>query len=214
MSKFHPRSLVDLLHKYGLNNPNIKATMALCLGPCEVTVGEMVSAYTTFANHGIRCAPLMVTRIEDSEGNILANFQPRFNEVISEASSYKMIELLRGVVDGGTASRVRGNGISGEVGGKTGTTNENADAWFMGVTPELVSGCWVGGEDRDIHFYSTRIGQGATAALPIWAKYMRKVYADASLTYDPSAKFDIPKDFDTCDDKSSRIENGIEDVYE
>ena len=156
----------------------------------------------------------MVTRIEDSEGNILANFQPRFNEVISEASSFKMIELLRGVVDGGTASRVRGNGISGEVGGKTGTTNENADAWFMGVTPELVSGCWVGGEDRDIHFYSTRIGQGATAALPIWAKYMRKVYADASLTYDPSAKFDIPKDFDTCDDKSSRIENGIEDVYE
>ncbi len=214
MSKFHPRSLVDLLHKYGLNNPNIKATMALCLGPCEVTVGEMVSAYTTFANHGIRCAPLMVTRIEDSEGNILANFQPRFNEVISEASSYKMIELLRGVVDGGTASRVRGNGISGEVGGKTGTTNENADAWFMGVTPELVSGCWVGGEDRDIHFYSTRMGQGATAALPIWAKYMRKVYADASLTYDPSAKFDIPKDFDTCDDNPSKVENGIEDVYE
>ena len=214
INKFSPQALVDLLHKYGINNPNIVPTMALCLGPCEVTVGEMVSAYTTFANKGIRCAPLMVTRIEDSEGNIIANFQPQFTEVISESSSYKMIELLRAVVDGGTAHRVRGNGISGEIGGKTGTTNDNADAWFMGVTPELVSGCWVGGEDRDIHFMSMAYGQGAAAALPIWVKYMKKVYSDASLNYSSSAKFDIPKDYDSCNEKPSQYEITVEDIYE
>ena len=213
MNKFHPQALVDLLKKYGINNPQIKATMALCLGPCEVTVGEMVSAYTTFPNKGIRCAPYMVTRIEDSEGNILANFHPIYTEVISESSSYKMLELLRAVVDGGTGRGVRGS-VSGEIGGKTGTTNNNADAWFMGFTPELVSGVWVGGEDRDIHFYSMAYGQGAKAALPIWGKYMRKVYADASLEYSSSAKFDFPKDFDTCDDKPSQNEYSIEDVYE
>ncbi len=213
MNKFSPQALVDLLHKYGINNPNISPTMALCLGPCEVTVGEMVSAYTAFANKGIRSAHLMVTRIEDSEGNIIANFQPRYSEVISESSSYKMLELLRAVVDGGTASRVRRSGISGQIGGKTGTTNQNADAWFMGVTPKLVSGCWVGGEDRDIHFYSMAFGQGAAAALPIWVKYMKKVYADASLGYSPSDKFDIPSDFDSCKDKPDN-EITIEDVYE
>ena len=213
MNKFHPQALVDLLKKYGINNPNIKATMALCLGPCEVTVGEMVSAYTTFANKGIRSAPYMVTRIEDSEGNIIANFHPLYTEVISESSSYKMLELLRAVVDGGTGRRVRGS-VSGEIGGKTGTTNNNADAWFMGVTPQLVNGCWVGGEDRDIHFYSMAFGQGATAALPIWGKYMKKVYSDASLEYSPSVKFDIPKDFNTCDDKPSQNDYSIEDVYE
>lgn len=213
MNKFHPQALVDLLKKYGINNPNIKATMALCLGPCEVTVGEMVSAYTTFANKGIRCAPFMVTRIEDSEGNIIANFHPLYTEVISESSSYKMLELLRAVVDGGTGRRVRGS-VSGEIGGKTGTTNNNADAWFMGVTPQLVNGCWVGGEDRDIHFYSMAFGQGATAALPIWGKFMRKVYSDASLEYSPNVKFDVPKDFNTCDDKPSQNDYSIEDVYE
>ena len=122
---------------------------------------------------------------------------------------------VQAVVDGGTASRVRGYGITGEVGGKTGTTNDNADGWFMGVTPELVSGCWVGGEDRDIHFLSTRIGQGAHAALPIWAKYMKKVYGDASLPYSQSAKFDVPKEFDSCSEKKNIItDNSILDVYE
>lgn len=214
MDKFHPKNLVDLLHKYGINNPNIKPTMSLCLGSGEVTVGEMVSAYTAFANHGIRSAPLMVTRIEDSEGNVLANFIPRQNEVISEESSYKMLELLEGVVDGGTARRIRGMGISAQMGGKTGTTNDNSDAWFMGVTPDLVNGVWVGGEDRDIHFYSTSIGQGAAAALPIWAKFMKKVYADASLGYSQDVKFDVPKDFDTCSKDVTKYDNGIEEIFE
>jgi len=214
MNKFRPQNLVELLHKYGLNNPNIKPTMSLCLGSCEVTVGEMVSAYSVFANHGIRSAPLMVTRIEDSEGNIIANFSPRHNEVISAESSYKMLELLQGVVDGGTGRRVRGYVPSGDIGGKTGTTNENSDGWFMGVTPELVNGCWVGGEDRDIHFYSTSLGQGAVAALPIWGRYMKKVYADASLGYRTDVKFEVPKDFDTCSKNVNKLDNGIDEVYE
>ena len=214
ISKFTPQSLVEILHKYGLNNPNIKAKMSLCLGPCEVTVGEMVSGYTTFVNKGMRSAPLMVTRIEDSDGHVLASFQPRHNEVLSEEASYKMLVLLRGVVESGTGRRVRGYGIRAQMGGKTGTTNQNADAWFMGVTPELVNGVWVGGEDRDIHFYSTGIGQGAAAALPIWGRYMRKVYSDASLNYSQDLKFDVPKEFKPCDEKVPQTDDDIMDIYQ
>ena len=188
----------------------------LCLGPNEVSVGEMVSAYTTFANHGIHCAPLFVTKIEDNEGNVLAEFQPRVNEVISEESANKMLVMLKGVIDGGTGSRMRYKyEIDCEMGGKTGTTNRNSDAWFMGFTPSLVSGCWVGGEDRDIHFDSTNMGQGANMALPIWAYYMKKVFADRSLGYDPKEKFDIPEGYNPCASKADEFGlNGIEEVYE
>lgn len=175
MSKLNPQQFVSLLHDFGINNPDIYPSMSLCLGPCEVSVAEMVSGYTTFVNHGIRTAPLFVTRIEDNEGNVIANFRPRMNEVISEESANKMLVLLKGVVDGGTAGRLRYKyNIPGEIGGKTGTTNRNSDAWFVGFTPQLVSGCWVGGEDRDVHFDSMRMGQGATMALPIWAYFMKK----------------------------------------
>ena len=170
MSRLNPRQFVNILHKFGINNPDIYPSMSLCLGPCEVSVGEMVSAYTTFANNGIRIAPMFVTKIEDNEGNVVAEFQPRMNEVISSASAYKMLVELMAVVDEGTAGRLRFRyHIPGEIGGKTGTTNRNSDAWFMGFTPQLVSGVWVGGEDRDIHFDNMRMGQGATMALPIWA---------------------------------------------
>ena len=173
----------------------------------------MVSAYTTFANKGVRCAPRFVTKIEDSHGNVLVQFPPLMNEVISEENSYRMIEMLRAVVDAGTGRRLRGNyGISGQIGGKTGTTNNNSDGWFMGFTPELVNGCWVGGEDRDIHFDATSIGQGASMALPIWGYYMKQVYADKSLGYSPNVKFDIPDKFDSCE-KDSLNFNGIEDVF-
>ena len=217
MSHLNPRQFVSILHKFGINNPDIYPSMALCLGPCEVSVGEMVSAYTTFANNGIRIAPLFVTRIEDSEGNVVAKFQPRMNEVISSESAYKMLVELMAVVDEGTAGRLRYKyNIPGEIGGKTGTTNNNSDAWFMGFTPQLVSGVWVGGEDRDIHFDSMRMGQGATMALPIWAYFMKKVYRDITLPYKPTATFDVPEDFDPCakqdvDDVGS---NGIDEVYE
>lgn len=216
MSKLSPQQFVQLLHDYGINNPDIHPSLSLCLGPCEMTVAEMVSAYTTFANHGIRTAPMFVSRIEDNEGNVITNFQPRMNEVISEESANKMLVLLKGVVDGGTAGRLRYKyNFTGEIGGKTGTTNRNSDAWFMGFTPQLVSGCWVGGDDRDIHFDSMRMGQGATMALPIWAYFMKKVYRDKTLPYDPNAKFDLPEGFDGCSHNAEDdMEYGIEEVYE
>lgn len=216
MSKLSPQQFVQLLHDYGINNPDIHPSMSLCLGPCEMTVAEMVSAYTTFANRGIRTAPMFVSRIEDNEGNIITSFQPRMNEVISEESANKMLVLLKGVVDGGTAGRLRYKyNFTGEIGGKTGTTNRNSDAWFMGFTPQLVSGCWVGGDDRDIHFDSMRMGQGATMALPIWAYFMKKVYRDKTLPYDPNAKFDLPEGFDGCSHNAEDdMEYGIDEVYE
>lgn len=216
MSKLNPQAFVDLLHEYGVNNPDIHPSMALCLGPCDISVAEMVSAYTAFVNHGIRCAPLFVTKIEDNEGNVIARFQPRMNEVISAESANKMLYMLKGVVDGGTAGRLRFRyNMKGEIGGKTGTTNNNSDAWFIGVTPELVSGVWVGGDDRDIHFDSMRMGQGATMALPIWAYYMRRVFADTDLGYSESAVFDLPKDYNPCGAVADSVEvDGIDEIYE
>ncbi len=215
MSKMNPQQFVSLLRVYGINNPDIHPSMSLCLGPCEVSVAEMVSAYTTFANHGIRTAPMFVTKIEDNEGNVITTFQPRMNEVISSESANKMLVLLMGVVDGGTAGRIRYKyNITGEIGGKTGTTNRNSDAWFVGFTPQLVSGCWVGGEDRDIHFDTMRMGQGATMALPIWAYFMKKVYADTSLPYNPNVKFDLPDGYDPCASEYNDTGFGIDEVYE
>ncbi len=217
MSRLNPRQFVSMLHKFGINNPDIYPSMSLCLGPCEVTVGEMVSAYTTFANNGIRIAPMFVTRIEDSEGNVVAKFEPRMSEVINSESAYKMLVELMAVVDEGTAGRLRFKyNMEGEIGGKTGTTNNNSDAWFIGFTPQLVSGVWVGGEDRDIHFDSMRMGQGATMALPVWAYYMKKVYRNHSLPYDSLATFDVPEDFDPCGNDVDEVGGnlGIDEVYE
>lgn len=216
MSRLNPQDFLRILNDFGINTYGAYPSMVLCLGPNEVSVSEMVSAYTTFANHGIHCYPMFVSKIEDSDGNVVATFQPRMNEVISEESSYKMIEMLRAVMNGGTGSRMRYKyKIECDMGGKTGTTNRNADAWFMGFTPSLVSGCWVGGEDRDIHFDSTRMGQGANMALPIWAYYMKKVFADRSLGYDPNEKFDVPEDFNPCSSEfDDYTPGGIEEVFE
>ena len=218
MSRLNPDAFVQLLHEYGINNPEIHPSMSLCLGPCDITVGEMVSAYTAFVNHGIRAAHMFVTRIEDNEGNVVAQFQPRMNEVISDDSANKMLYMLKAVVDGGTATRLRYKyEMKGELAGKTGTTNNNSDAWFMGITPELVSGCWVGGDDRDIHFDNMQYGQGAAMALPIFALYMKKVYADKQLGYNENAVFDLDEGYNPCEyssDNSIDEFNDIEDVYE
>lgn len=216
MSRLNPQDFLRILNDFGINTYDAYPSTVLCLGPNEVSVSEMVSAYTTFANHGIHCYPMYVSKIEDNEGNVVATFQPRMNEVISEESTYKMLEMLRAVMNGGTGSRMRYRyNIECDMGGKTGTTNRNADAWFMGFTPSLVSGCWVGGEDRDIHFDSTRMGQGANMALPIWAYYMKKVFADKSLGYDPNEKFDIPEDFNPCSSElDDYLPGGIEEVFE
>ena len=209
MSKLSPQAFVSLLREYGIRNPEIHPSMALCLGPCEITVGEMVSAYTAFVNHGIRAAHMFVTRIEDNEGNMIAQFQPRMNEVISEESANKMLYMLKAVVDGGTAGRLRHKyGFTAELGGKTGTTNNNSDAWFMGLTPNLVTGVWVGGDDRDIHFASMAMGQGATMALPVFALYMQKVYKDKQLGYNEKAVFDLPPGYNPC----TMDESGLSDV--
>ncbi len=189
----------DLLRKYGIRNPEIQATLSLCLGTCENTVAEMVSGYTAFVNHGERVAPLYVTKIVDPDGNTLANFTPRMNKVISSESADKMIYMLRAVVDGGTGSRLRNRyGITAPMGGKTGTTNSNSDGWFMGIAPRLVSGCWVGGDDRDIHFDNMTYGQGAAMGLPVFALYMKRVYADETLGYSQQEQFDLPSGFDPC----------------
>ena len=218
MSKLNPNQFVQILHDFGIHNPDIHPSLSLCLGPCEVSVSEMVSAYTVFANHGIRTAPMFVSRIEDNEGNTIATFQPRMNEVIGAANAMKMLTMLMGVVDNGTAGRLRYRyNFQGQIGAKTGTTNNNSDGWFIGFTPQLVSGCWVGGEDRDIHFDRGQMGQGATMALPIWAIFMKKVYADRSLGIDPMAKFDLPEDYNPCGQKAEEddfTENGIDEVFE
>ncbi len=221
-----PYALKKLIHEFGLANQEIQATPSLCLGTCDASVSEMVSAYTAFVSEGLRVAPLMVTRIEDSAGNVIATFTAHRNEVISVESSYKMIDMMRGVVNLGTGIRLRhktnqtetvgkgkkkktvprsyhkqGYGITNaDMAGKTGTTQNNSDAWFIGYTPTLVTGCWVGGEDRGIHFDSTNDGQGARAALPIYGLYMKKVYDDKSLPYSQKETFNIPKDFKPCGD--------------
>lgn len=193
--------LVKLLHDFGVANNQIRPSIVLCLGACEITVAEMASGYTAFVNKGFRAAPIFVSHIEDASGKVVAEFRPRTKEVISAESSYKMIDMMRGVIDAGTGRRLRNRyGFTGPIAGKTGTTNNNADGWFVGVVPSLVTACWVGGEDPNIRFYSTATGQGAATALPVWALYMKKVYADKALGYSSSEPFDIPADFQSCDE--------------
>lgn len=196
MSLFTPEQLVRMMRSFGIEG-QLDPVVSLCLGPCEVSVKEMVDAYTTFPNKGIRVEPLFVTRIEDNNGNILATFTPKTYEIISETTSYKMIYMLRNVMDHGTGVRARFRyGLKAPMGGKTGTSQNHSDGWFVGFTPSLVSGVWVGGEDRSIHFDNMSAGQGANMALPIWALYMQKVYADEELGYSIEEQFDVPEWFD------------------
>lgn len=192
MSLFTPEQLVKMMRSFGIQG-QLDPVISLCLGPCEVSVEEMVDAYTTFPNKGIRTEPLYITHIEDNNGNVIGLFTPKTHEVISEITAYKMIYMLRAVMDHGTGVRVRYKyGIQAPMGGKTGTTNNNSDGWFMCFTPSLVNGAWVGGEDRAIHFDNLAQGQGASMALPICALYMQKVLSDSTLGYEPHEQFDIP----------------------
>lgn len=195
MSLFTPESLVKLMRTFGIKS-QLDPVVSLCLGPCEISVAEMVDAYTAFPNKGIRVEPLYVTRIEDTNGNVIKKFTPQMKEIFSETTAYKMIYMMRAVVDGGTGSRLRSRyGLNMPVGGKTGTTQNNSDGWFMGYTPSLVSGVWVGGEDRSIHFDNIAEGQGASMALPIWALYMKKVLSDPELGYSSTDQFEVPSSF-------------------
>lgn len=196
MSLFTPEQLVKLMHSFGVRG-TLDPVVSICLGPCEISVEEMVDAYTTFVNKGIRVEPLYVTRIEDKNGNIVATFTAKTHEVISELTSYKMIHMLRSVIDHGTGVRLRFKyGLKAPMGGKTGTTQNNSDGWFVGFTPSLVSGCWIGGEDRAVHFDRMSDGQGASMALPIFGLYMNKIYQDTTLGYSQNEQFEIPDWFD------------------
>ncbi|MDD3062476.1 MAG: transglycosylase domain-containing protein [Massilibacteroides sp.] len=222
MKQLSPYTFVRLLHSFGLKT-DIDPVVAICLGTPDVSVSEMVSGYSVFPNKGIRVEPLFVTRIEDSFGNTIASFTPHFSEVLTEDASYKMLHMLRKVIDGGTGSRVRFRyGIKAPMGGKTGTSQNHSDGWFMAFTPSLVSGCWVGGEDRSIHFDRITEGQGASMALPIYGLFMQKVYADKTLGYSEDENFEIPEQYaDPCahkEEKSHRNQpidaSGIDKMFD
>ena len=189
MQQFGAEAVVLQMHKMGITS-HIDPVPALCVGSSDLSVYEMVSAYNTIPSMGVYTYPLFVTRIEDSEGNELGRFSSRRRESITELASYKMIGMMKGVVDGGTGGRIRYTyGLRGEMAGKTGTTNDNSDGWFIGFTPSITAGVWVGGEDRYVHFLSGGLGQGANMALPIWALWLKKVYADGTLGLSPEDRF-------------------------
>lgn len=181
MKQFGPQPMIDIARRMGITSP-IDPVPAICLGTPDVSVYEMVGAYSTFANKGVWTQPAYLMRIEDKNGNVLQDFVPRKVEAINEETAYLMLNLMQGVVQFGTGARLRGQyKFSNAIAGKTGTTQNQSDGWFMGITPDLVSGCWVGAEDRIVHFRTTELGQGARTAMPIWALYMQKVYADKEL---------------------------------
>lgn len=200
MSELSPSTLARTMHTFGITN-HLDPVASLCLGPCDVSVREMVTAYTAFSNKGLRVDPIYVTKITDNNGNVISEFTPQYTEVMSQEAYFKMVNILQNVINSGTGSRLRRApyNITAVMGGKTGTTNYNADGWFMGFTPNLVSGVWVGGDERYIHFNRMAQGQGAAMALPIYGLYMKKVYADKSLPYSQTLQFpEPPAGFSPC----------------
>lgn len=200
ISTLSPGALVRTMQRFGITS-KLEPVLSLCLGPADVSVREMVTAYTAFANKGMRVDPIFVTTITDSNGGIIAEFTPHHTEVISEKAYYRILSMMMNVVNSGTGARLRRApyNLTAEMGGKTGTTNYNADGWFMGYTPQLVAGCWVGGEERFIHFNNMGYGQGAAMALPIYGRFMKKIYADKHLPYSQSEKFEFPDDIKICE---------------
>lgn len=222
LDKIRPQTFVDYLgNDLGINIGGFPhpANLTLALGSCDISVGQMCSAYTIFPGYGFHSAPLLVTRIEDRDGNIVANFTPRMNEVMSNEKAWQMIHMMRGVVESGTGRALRGSpyNLKCDMGGKTGTTNDNADGWFMGVTPNLVVGCWVGGDDRDIHFGSMAFGQGAKASLPIFGRFMRKVYDNnrkMNFGVAETDTFAIPNDYHFCSSELDKLPPAIPEEEE
>ena len=206
MKQFGPHAVVDLARKMGITS-KLSAVPSVCLGTFDLSVYEMVGAYSTFANKGIWTEPIIITRIEDKNGVVLEEFTPKTTEAMSAQTADIMVRMLQGVVDGvenpqdgikkGTGVRLRFKyQFENEIGGKTGTTQNNSDGWFMGITPNLVTGVWSGNEDRSIHFRDTYYGQGANMALPVWAEYMQRVYADTLELGIYPKEFDVSKSID------------------
>ena len=175
MKQFGPTAMVRMMRKMGIQS-HVDAVPALCVGPADLSLWEMVAAYNTFPSRGVYITPLCVTRIEDNQGNVITEFTNRKRDAISENTAYEMVDMMMSVVQAGTGSRLRYRyNLMGEIAGKTGTTNDNADGWFIGYTPTLVAGVWTGAEDRQVHFQATALGQGAHMSLPTWGIFMKKV---------------------------------------
>ena len=221
MAQLSPTTLVRNLHNFGITN-HLDPVMSICLGSCEVSIREMVGAYTAYANNGMRADPVYVTSICDANGNVISEFNTKHTEVISEKAYAKILSMLLNVVDSGTGNRVRRApyNITAQMGGKPGTPNYNAAGWPMGFTPELVSGVWVGGEERYIHFNNMANGQGAAMALPIYGLYMSKVYADPSLPYSQNTQFEVDfsgvcdKEFYDAVEETPEVEESLEGVFD
>jgi len=195
-------SFIDFIHKTGISS-NIEEVPSIALGVSDISLYEMLWAYTMFPNRGINTKPVFISKIEDKNGNLLKNFAVEQKEIISANTAYKMVLMMRGVIERGTGRRMYRYGISGEIAGKTGTTNNQADAWFIGYTPQLLAGAWVGCDDRFLRFNSTALGQGSAAALPIWAYFYKKIANDKNSGITMSAKFIEPADFSNCGDSFS-----------
>ncbi|RYZ32495.1 MAG: penicillin-binding protein, partial [Sphingobacteriales bacterium] len=191
-------SFIDFAHKCGISS-NIEQVPSIALGVSDISLYEMLWSYTMFPNRGINTQPIFITKIEDKNGNLIKNFVPSQKEIINAQTAYKMVLMMKGVTEIGTAKRLRYRyGLDGEMAGKTGTTNNQADAWFIGYTPQLLAGAWVGCDDRFLRFSSTGQGQGAAAALPIWAYFFKKVVSDTKTGINTKTKFIEPPDFNNC----------------
>lgn len=181
MKRFGPEAVIQMARRMGVTS-HIEPVPSICLGVCDISLYEMVGAMNTFANKGVYIKPIFITKIEDKNGNVIEYFESEHVEAMDDVTAYKMIELMKGVVQSGTGVRLKYKyGLRNPIAGKTGTTQNQSDGWFMGITPDLTTGIWTGAEDRAVHFRTIALGQGSNMALPIWALYMQKVYADSTL---------------------------------
>lgn len=218
MKQFGPSAMVEMCHKLGIKS-HLDEVPSLCVGPCDISPFEMVSAFNSFPSRGVQIDPIFVTRIEDNRGNVLSNFAASKREAISEESAYLMVNLMQGVVNEGTAGRLRSvYKLTGQLAGKTGTTNDQSDGWFIGYTPKITAGVWVGAEDRQVHFESLALGGGSNMALPIWGIFMKKVLEDGTLGISSNDVFVKPPGFELdlrCtggDDDNSSVSVGNTDT--
>lgn len=218
MKQFGPSAMVEMCHKLGIKS-HLDEVPSMCVGPCDISPFEMVSAFNSFPSRGVQIDPIFVTRIEDNRGNVLSNFAASKREAISEESAYLMVNLMQGVVNEGTAGRLRSvYKLTGQLAGKTGTTNDQSDGWFIGYTPKITAGVWVGAEDRQVHFESLALGGGSNMALPIWGIFMKKVLEDGTLGISSNDVFVKPPGFELdlrCtggDDDNSSVSVGNTDT--
>jgi len=197
IKQFPPQAIIDdVARKVGIKS-DLMPVPSIIFGTSDVSLYEMVGAFNTFANKGVYIQPIFITRIEDKNGNVLATFLPRQNEAFNAKTAYLMIDLLKGVIDGGTGIKLRHTyKFTAEMAGKTGTTQNHSDGWFMGLVPRLVTGVWVGAEDRSVHFDNLALGSGANMALPVFALFVKKIYEDKTLGITQDEVFEVPPGFD------------------